>query len=50
MVGGEGFCIFGPLGYPRLVGVACHAVFYAGVGLCLTAALLHWGGKADGVR
>ena len=45
MVGGEAFCIFGPLDYPHLVHVVCHAVFYAGMLLCAAAAVLHWGAK-----
>jgi hypothetical protein len=42
MVGGEAFCILGPLGYPHFVHVVCHAVFYAGILLCAAAAVLHW--------
>jgi hypothetical protein len=45
MVGGEAFCILGPLGYPHLVHVVCHAVFYAGMLFCAAAAVLRWRAK-----
>jgi hypothetical protein len=45
MVGRGAFCILGPLGYPHLVHVVCHAVFYAGMLFCAAAAVLRWRAK-----
>jgi hypothetical protein len=50
MVGGETFCILGPLSHPHLVHVVCHAVFYSGVVLCAWAAALRWGEKTSKER
>ncbi len=50
MLGGEAFCIFGPFSETRFVHVACHAVFYTGMLLCLGAAVLRWIVKPGKVR
>jgi hypothetical protein len=45
IIGGESFCILGPMRYERLVHFSCHAVFYTGVALVCIGALLHWAAK-----
>jgi hypothetical protein len=42
VIAGEALCFLGLLTYPHFVHVACHLVFYAGILLCVAAAVLRW--------
>jgi len=42
ILGGEAFCILGPIRYERFVYITCHAIFYIGVACVVVSAFLHW--------
>jgi hypothetical protein len=42
IVGGEIFCVVGPLRYERIVHLSCHTILYAGIALVCVGAGLHW--------
>lgn len=42
VLGGELFCLLGPLRYERIVHISCHTVLYAGIALVCLGAGLHW--------
>lgn len=39
IVGGEAFCVLGPLRFERAVHLVCHAAFYCGIALVGVAAI-----------
>jgi hypothetical protein len=45
LLGGEAFCLLGPLRYERVVHYSCHAVFYVGAMFVNLGAFLRWRGK-----
>lgn len=42
VLGGEFFCLVGPLRYEHIVHVGCHTVLYVGIALVCLGAGLHW--------
>jgi hypothetical protein len=50
IIGGEAFCILGPLRYEQIVHITCHVVLYSGVVLVCVGAGLHWAGRSRAWR
>jgi len=49
IVGGEIFCLVGPLRYERIVHVSCHTILlYAGIALVCVGAGLYWAERRRG--
>ena len=42
IIGGEMFCLLGPLRYEDVVHVSCHAALYAGIVLVGLGAVRYW--------